>query len=139
LFVPSFPTFPPLNIALIYSEPPYPDFPSVTPTNTASRDTSPRSLACLVLPPFFEAANGQINIVRILLLLGAHAHEQTNTGSHSCGRTGRWLADILLANKDKGLREMEGDLWRMNFGTDRKTSCAALDSLESSVERRLRV
>jgi hypothetical protein len=44
-----------------------------------------------------------------------------------------------LANKDKDLREMEGDLGSMNFGTDRKTRCAALDSLESSMERTLDV
>ena len=34
---------------------------------------------------------------------------------------------------------MEGDLGSMNFGTDRKTRCAALDSLESSMERTLDV
>ena len=34
---------------------------------------------------------------------------------------------------------MEGDLGSMNFGTDGKMSCAALDSLESLVEQRLRV
>lgn len=53
--------------------------------------------------------------MHIPLLLSAHAHEQTNTGSNSRGRMGRWLADILLANKNKGLREMDGDLWRMNL------------------------
>jgi len=38
-----------------------------------------------------------------------------------------------LANKDNNLRKMEEKLGSVSFGTDRKTSCTALDSLESLV------
>jgi hypothetical protein len=74
------------------------------------------------------------------LLLGAHAEWVDKHGitpeilARENGKTDITVTpQEWLANKDNDLRKMEEKLGSVSFGTDRKTGCTALDSLESLV------
>jgi hypothetical protein len=97
----------------------------------------------------FAAVNGNTDVVRTLLLQGAHADRADKHGitpemparDDGQEKTVELLKE-WLANKDKDLREREGELLGNGNGhaaANKKSGCTKVEAVESSVTRRLHV